>query len=243
MIQTLGQIPLNTLRAYGKPDQLLYKADGKYVPISAQELYDRVRQISLGLRSLGLGAGDRLVILSENRPDWVMTDFAVLAAGAVTVPIYPTLTPEQIRYIVDDSEAKIVVCSTPDLQAKVDAIRPSLSRVAHFLSFEDQPAGGFIPFKDVVEKGRQAEAADWRACISCGRCVDACPMGLMPNEISIACEARNFDLMGAVDILDCFECGCCTYVCPAKRPIVHWVKWGKAELAKRRAQQQKQKVG
>jgi len=90
---------------------------------------------------------------------------------------------------------------------------------------------------------RQAEAADWRACISCGRCVDACPMGLMPNEISIACEARNFDLMGAVDILDCFECGCCTYVCPAKRPIVHWVKWGKAELAKRRAQQQKQKVG
>ncbi len=64
------------------------------------------------------------------------------------------------RYIVDDSEAKIVVCSTPDLQAKVDAIRPSLSLVAHFLSFEDQPAGGFIPFKDVVEKGRQAEAAD-----------------------------------------------------------------------------------
>lgn len=160
MIQTLGQIPLNTLRAYGKPDQLLYKADGKYVPISAQELYDRVRHISLGLKSLGLGAGDRLVILSENRPDWVMTDFAVLAGGAVTVPIYPTLTPEQIRYIVDDSEAKIVVCSTPDLQAKVEAIRPSLSRVAHFLSFEDQPAGGFIPFKDVVEKGRQAEAAD-----------------------------------------------------------------------------------
>ncbi len=80
MIQTLGQIPLNTLRAYGKPDQLLYKADGKYVPISAQELYDRVRLISLGLRSLGLG-GRPARHPFENRPDWVMTDFAVLAAG------------------------------------------------------------------------------------------------------------------------------------------------------------------
>lgn len=89
---------------------------------------------------------------------------------------------------------------------------------------------------------QEAEAQDWRACISCGRCVDACPMGLMPNEISIACEARNPDVMAQVNILDCFECGCCTYVCPAKRPIVQWVKWGKAELARRKAEQ-KQKAG
>ncbi len=89
---------------------------------------------------------------------------------------------------------------------------------------------------------REAEPADWRSCISCGRCVEACPMGLMPNEISIACEARDLDMAAAVNVLDCFECGCCTYVCPAKRPIVHWVKWGKAELAKRKAQQQKQKA-
>ncbi|HUT36818.1 MAG TPA: electron transport complex subunit RsxC [Planctomycetota bacterium] len=89
---------------------------------------------------------------------------------------------------------------------------------------------------------REAEPVEWRACISCGRCVDACPMGLMPNEISIACEARDLDMMAAVNILDCFECGCCTYVCPARRPIVHWVKWGKAELGKRKAQQQKQKA-
>lgn len=89
---------------------------------------------------------------------------------------------------------------------------------------------------------QEARAEEWRACISCGRCVDACPMGLMPNEISIACEARNFDLMARVDILDCYECGCCTYVCPSKRPIVHWVKWAKAELARRKAQQQTQKA-
>jgi len=67
-------------------------------------------------------------------------------------------------------------------------------------------------------------------------------MNLMPNEISIACEARNLDAVAATGILDCFECGCCNYACPARRPIVHWVKWGKADLARRKAQQQKQKV-
>jgi len=90
---------------------------------------------------------------------------------------------------------------------------------------------------------QEAEMPDWRACISCGRCVDACPMGLMPNEISIACEAKNLEAAAAANLMDCFECGCCTYVCPAKRPIVHWVKWAKAEAAKKKAQQPKQKAG
>ena len=89
---------------------------------------------------------------------------------------------------------------------------------------------------------REAEPAEWRACIHCGRCVEACPMRLLPNEISTACESRSLDAMAATTILDCFECGCCSYVCPARRPIVHWVKWGKVELAKRKAQQQKTKA-
>jgi electron transport complex protein RnfC len=78
----------------------------------------------------------------------------------------------------------------------------------------------------------------WRACISCGRCVEVCPMKLTPNEISIACEAGDVDAIAATTIMDCYECGCCTYVCPSKRPIVHWVKFGKAELAKRQAKKQ-----
>ncbi|MBM4035807.1 MAG: electron transport complex subunit RsxC [Planctomycetes bacterium] len=89
---------------------------------------------------------------------------------------------------------------------------------------------------------REAAAAEWRACISCGRCVASCPMGLMPNEVSIACEAQNLDVMGTLSIADCCECGCCAYACPAKRPIVHWIKWGKAALARRKALQQKQKA-
>ena len=86
---------------------------------------------------------------------------------------------------------------------------------------------------------REAEPAGWRACIHCGSCIEVCPMQLTPNAISIACESSNLDAIAATGILDCFECGCCTYACPARRPIVHWVKWGKVELGKRRAAQQK----
>jgi len=89
---------------------------------------------------------------------------------------------------------------------------------------------------------REAEPVEWRACVSCGRCIEVCPMNLLPNAISIACESGDIDAIAATTILDCFECGCCTYMCPARRPIVHWVKWGKAELAKRKAQQQESKA-
>ncbi len=85
---------------------------------------------------------------------------------------------------------------------------------------------------------QEAEPRAWRACISCGRCVEVCPMSLLPNTISIACEARDVEAIAATTILDCYECGCCTVVCPAKRPIVHWVQFGKAELARRKAQEQ-----
>jgi len=160
MLETLCQIPLNTLRTYAKPDQLLYKENGRYVPVSSQELYDRIRHISMGLRGLGFAPGDKLALLSENRPEWVMTDFAVLGAGGVTVPIYPTLTPEQIRYIIDDSEAKIVVCSSPELRAKVEAVRSSLPRVAHFLTLEASAPAGFRAFSEILQNGRAADAAD-----------------------------------------------------------------------------------
>ena len=67
-------------------------------------------------------------------------------------------------------------------------------------------------------------------------------MNLLPNRISIACEAQDTDAVADTTILDCLECGSCTYVCPAKRPIVQWVKWGKAQLALRRERQKKPKA-
>ena len=86
-----------------------------------------------------------------------------------------------------------------------------------------------------------AGAGTWEArpCIRCGRCVGVCPMFLLPSHLSRICEAQDMDEMKKSTILDCFECGCCTYVCPSKRPIVQHVKWGKAELQKLKAAEAK----
>jgi electron transport complex protein RnfC len=85
-----------------------------------------------------------------------------------------------------------------------------------------------------------AEPPDtWSACIRCGKCVRGCPVSIMPNELSVLIEFEQLEAAAALDLADCIECGCCAYVCPSKRPIVNWVKAGKAELAARRAKQRK----
>ncbi|MDP6107012.1 MAG: electron transport complex subunit RsxC [Candidatus Brocadiia bacterium] len=77
-----------------------------------------------------------------------------------------------------------------------------------------------------------------RACIRCGRCVEHCPLGLMPGQLSIAAEGMNWDMAQRLGMIECKECGCCAYVCPANRRIVHLIRFGKGELAKRKRKQQ-----
>lgn len=126
-VSTLSRLFLESCRAYKKPDRMMVKKDGAWKSISTEEFETSVRRISLGFQALGLKPGDRAALLSENRPEWVIADFAVLCAGGVTVPIYPSLLPHQIRYIIEDSGAKVVVCSDRDLYRKVEAVRLPLA--------------------------------------------------------------------------------------------------------------------
>ncbi|RJP22870.1 MAG: electron transport complex subunit RsxC [Candidatus Abyssobacteria bacterium SURF_5] len=79
-----------------------------------------------------------------------------------------------------------------------------------------------------------------QTCIRCGRCVNACPMYLIPSVLGILCERHKFEEAKAMGLMDCVECGCCTYVCPAGRPMVHMFKFGKMELFKQ-AQKKREK--
>jgi len=157
MVETISQLFLNTVKTYIKDDLLLYKKEGRYVPISTREFAEKVRHFSLGLRELGLGAGDKMIILSGNRPEWAISDIANLCLGGITVPIYTTLVPDQIKYIIDDSDAKIVLCSQPDLWEKVWAVKAELTKVTHYISFDPGSPEGTLSFEEVIEKGKQAE--------------------------------------------------------------------------------------
>src|ERR1700694_2293345 len=98
---------------------MLYRENGKWLPISSSDLRNNVAGTVRALQKWGVRKGDRVAILSENRPEWSTADFAILLLGAVTVPVYATLTPEQTAYTLRDSGAGIVFLSTEHQLQKV----------------------------------------------------------------------------------------------------------------------------
>jgi len=160
MIETISQVFLNTVKSYPKDDFMLVKQEGKYVPISTAEFYDRVRYFSLGLKSLNAEPGDKLIILAENSPDWVMTDLANLCISGVSVPIYTSLMPEQIKYIINNSDARIVVCSSPELWEKIAVIRNDLDKVKHIILLQEEAPDGVISLPKLKDKGKKLEEED-----------------------------------------------------------------------------------
>jgi len=115
----------------GQQRMMLVREGSQWIPISTQEFYRNVAGMARALRRWGLNKGDRLAILSENRPEWTIADFASVLLGVVVVPIYSTLTAQQMAYILSDSGSKVVVVSTPQQLEKVLFIkdRTALERV------------------------------------------------------------------------------------------------------------------
>src|SRR4051812_39720344 len=105
------------------PKVMLRRSEDGWVPISSDEFHGRVAAASCALKNWGINPGDRVAILSENRPEWMIADFASLLIGAVTVPIYATLTAEQTAYILNDSGARVVFLSSEAQLLKVRSIR------------------------------------------------------------------------------------------------------------------------
>jgi long-chain acyl-CoA synthetase len=154
MIETIPKLFLNTVKSYPKDDLLLVKRQGAYAPIATREFGDAVKNLCLGLNALGFRAGDKLCLLSENRPEWTMVDLATLCGGGLTVPIYTTLVPEQVHYIIDDSDATVVVVSNAELWKKVEPLRARLGKVRHFVLIDGPAPAGVLALAELAEKGR-----------------------------------------------------------------------------------------
>ena len=121
-LQTLNDILLAVCKRRRERVMLQRQALG-WVPISSAELYRGIVGVARALESWGIGHGDRVAILSENRPEWTITDFAALALGAVTVPIYSTQTADQTSYILNDSGARVIAVSTSSQLEKILTIQ------------------------------------------------------------------------------------------------------------------------
>jgi len=116
-ISTLNQLFLRAIEEHNKPDCLLYKSEGRYQGISSREPLRKAAALASALERLGTRPGERIALLSENRPEWTLTDYAILGMRAVTVPLYPTLLEPDLEYILRDSESKGLVVAT-DVQLR-----------------------------------------------------------------------------------------------------------------------------
>jgi long-chain acyl-CoA synthetase len=154
-IRTLCDVFLSAA-ASGKPDLLSSKVGNTWTPISARDFGYTVRAVSLGLNSLGIQPGDRVAILSENRPEWAMADYAILCAGAWTVPIYPTLPAQQIVPLLQDSGARAVFVSNLEQLGKIMQVKAQCPALDLVVSMDASPPGepGFLTFLGLVDKGR-----------------------------------------------------------------------------------------
>ena len=115
---TLARLFRHTV-SYNKPDTILTKSGGAYRPISSQDLYRRVGRLQLELARAGIRKGDRCALLSENRWEWAVADFAMMTAGIVSVPLYPTLSTKQLHYLLEHSEARVIMLSTSEQLDKI----------------------------------------------------------------------------------------------------------------------------
>jgi len=197
--------------AAANPRAILWQDEfGQWQPVSSDQIYQRTRALAQAFLSRGAKKGDRIAIIAENRWEWPITDFAALAIGAVDVPIYPTLTGEQIAVMIADAGCRIAVVSTRQQFDKLNAVR-SLTKLEHIVIMD--PAitpDGSIAFKDLIagadERGaerdpvfdaltRSVEPKDLATLIYTSGTTGE-PKGVMLTHGNIAanqsCAARDF---------------------------------------------------
>jgi len=171
---TLNHLFFTASRKWNKPDAMQVRVDGKWQPISHATIVERVRRIALGLGTIGVARGDRVAILSENRPEWALADYACLTAGFADVPVYGTLPAEQIQYLLDDSGAVAIFVSNEAQAAKVASIRSRCPRVRHVIAFDEAARhDANLTLRDLEAKGAALDtverAADYeRAAMDVG---------------------------------------------------------------------------
>ncbi len=159
-VTTLSQLFEFCTTKYNKRNLLIYRGkDDKFHNISTNELRDRVSYFALGLRELGVKAETKLLIISENRPEWHIADFAMSLLGAVTVPVFPTLIPGQIEYIINNSQTEFILVSNTEQREKIFQIREKIPNVKRVVVMDEEGARDEdIAFDQVIKTGREKDA-------------------------------------------------------------------------------------
>ena len=215
-ITSLAALPFYFSGRFPKPIIIRRCLAEGYDTYASRELFDYIRDVSLGLGVLGVKPGDRVAILCESRPEWLVADLAILSAGAVTVPIYPSLPAELVGYILADASVTVAIVSDRDQYKKIEEVwaeQPSLQAVAIIDSKgEEKTSKNQCSFSEVRELGHQrlmhedglgrkykenamAISADVLATIIYTSGTTGKPKGVMLNHGAIVANILDVDTM------------------------------------------------
>src|SRR6266700_5170080 len=200
----------------GEKPFLWAKREDSYRPLSWGETARDVRRLARGLRSLGIGRGERVGLVSENRPEWIVADLAIMSAGAITVPAYVTHTIDDYRYVFANSGARAVIVSKPGLSARVLAAANQVDTVHTVIAIEratgQASAVDLLLWNEMLARG--AEQADdttelvasiepvYIACLIYTSGTGGTPKGVMTTQRNILANCR-----GAHHVLDMLGLG------------------------------------
>jgi long-chain acyl-CoA synthetase len=172
--QTIVDLFEEAVTHKSRTDALLVKRKDNFQPLSSAEVRSQVEGMVAGLMDLGVEGGDRIALLSENRPEWLVADIAILSAGAINVPVYPTLPSNQIESLLNDAGVKIIILSTAEQLEKIREIQskvPTLQATV-VMDLEEPESDSLRSFANLQDQGRQAWQRDSAAYLKVRQGID-----------------------------------------------------------------------
>ena len=140
---TLLDVFTRAVRENKRPDTLNYKSDGRWISMSSDEMLARAKNIAAGLHAIGVNRGDRIALLSESRVEWTLTDAGCIFGGVIDVPIYPTLTPPQVRYILKDCGASALFIEGREKFDELKEILDECPQINQIVYFDPEDPSAF----------------------------------------------------------------------------------------------------
>lgn len=193
----------NYLEKYPQQEvALAYKRSGKWRKFSIQQYVEITNQISYGMMKLGIQPGDNVGIVSGSRAEWNMIDMAIMQIGAISIPIYPTISQEDYRYILNHAEMKMIFIDGKELQRKLESVMPQIASLKHIYVIDEEDGeykylnqlialGVEWPMADELKKRKEAIGTNDMATIIYTSGTTGNPKGVMLSHSNIVSQIEN----------------------------------------------------
>jgi long-chain acyl-CoA synthetase len=155
---TVASLPASAAQRFGSHVAAQFKSEDGWREMTYEEAGMAIEEIALGLIDLGIGPGERVCLLADTRLEWTLASYGISAAGAVVVPIYPTNSPHECKWVAGNSGARAAICENEHQRQKIEQVRDALPDLEHLIGIED--GGGAVALNELRERGRSHDRSE-----------------------------------------------------------------------------------